>query len=445
MRRGPRTPRRGVPGHVPRPDRRARQRRAETGRRPRCGCARDTFVLHRHRPSARRATPAWWTISCCAAVTGCPPTTWPSWSTMPPQASTRWCAGTTCCRRRRGRPISRRCWATRSRPTPTYRWCSTTDGKRLAKRDGAVTLADIGVRAGAAPHRGSLGYAEHGISTACSPSSTRQLLPCEPVGIPASREREPCRGGPTVATVRRCSDTCGGLSLAVLLRRCGDPRCRRLAVRPGTGTPTRSSRPACCGSAPRASTHRSAITTPRPVNSSATTSTSPRRSVRSWASSVEFVETPWDSIFARAGGRPVRHRRQPGHHQPPNAQGKYDLSQPYTVGEGVIVTRANDDSDQVAGRRQGQDRSGERHQQLVGGGPQRRAPRSSPWRASPRPSRCSTRAASTSSSMTASPSTPTSPRPGDKSSRSRPPSARRASRASRLARTAAICPNSTGR
>ena len=41
------------------------------------------------------------------------------------RASTRWCAETTCCRRRRGRPTSRGCWATRSRRTRTSRWCST--------------------------------------------------------------------------------------------------------------------------------------------------------------------------------------------------------------------------------------------------------------------------------------------------------------------------------
>lgn len=58
---------------------------------------------------------------------------------------------------------------------------------------------------------------------------------------------------------------------------------------------------------------------------------------------VEFVETPWDSIFAAleadrfdivANQVTINAERE----------GKYDLSQPYTVGEGVIVTRANDDS-----------------------------------------------------------------------------------------------------
>src|SRR5919112_1182527 len=58
---------------------------------------------------------------------------------------------------------------------------------------------------------------------------------------------------------------------------------------------------------------------------------------------VEFVETPWDSIFAAleanrfdvvANEVTINSERQ----------AKYDLSQPYSVGEGVIVTRADDDS-----------------------------------------------------------------------------------------------------
>jgi L-cystine transport system substrate-binding protein/L-cystine transport system permease protein len=58
---------------------------------------------------------------------------------------------------------------------------------------------------------------------------------------------------------------------------------------------------------------------------------------------VEFVETPWDSIFAAleanrfdvvANEVTINDERK----------AKYDLSEPYSVGEGVIVTRANDDS-----------------------------------------------------------------------------------------------------
>ncbi|MGV9798461.1 ABC transporter substrate-binding protein/permease, partial [Mycobacterium sp. NPDC003449] len=58
---------------------------------------------------------------------------------------------------------------------------------------------------------------------------------------------------------------------------------------------------------------------------------------------VEFVETPWDSIFAALEanrfdvvGNEVTIT--------PERQAKYDLSEPYSVGEGVIVTRADDDS-----------------------------------------------------------------------------------------------------
>ncbi|MGU3654682.1 ABC transporter permease subunit [Mycolicibacterium sp. A43C] len=58
---------------------------------------------------------------------------------------------------------------------------------------------------------------------------------------------------------------------------------------------------------------------------------------------VEFVETPWDSIFAalEANRFDVVANQVTIN---PERQAKYDLSQPYTVGEGVIVTRADDDS-----------------------------------------------------------------------------------------------------
>lgn len=58
---------------------------------------------------------------------------------------------------------------------------------------------------------------------------------------------------------------------------------------------------------------------------------------------VEFVETPWDSIFAAleanrfdvvANQVSITDARK----------SKYDMSEPYSVGEGVIVTRADDDS-----------------------------------------------------------------------------------------------------
>src|ERR1700712_1915164 len=58
---------------------------------------------------------------------------------------------------------------------------------------------------------------------------------------------------------------------------------------------------------------------------------------------VEFVETPWDSMFAAleanrfdvvANEVTINEERK----------AKYDLSEPYSVGEGVIVTRADDNS-----------------------------------------------------------------------------------------------------
>src|SRR6195952_3124943 len=58
---------------------------------------------------------------------------------------------------------------------------------------------------------------------------------------------------------------------------------------------------------------------------------------------VEFVETPWDSMFAalEADRFDIVANQVTIN---PERQGKYDLSQPYTVGEGVIVTRGGDDS-----------------------------------------------------------------------------------------------------
>ncbi|GAC70490.1 ABC transporter permease subunit [Gordonia soli] len=68
---------------------------------------------------------------------------------------------------------------------------------------------------------------------------------------------------------------------------------------------------------------------------------------------TEFVETPWDSIFAALGAD----RFDVVANQvtiTPERQAKYDLSKPYSVGEGVIVTRADDTSitgvDDLAGK-----------------------------------------------------------------------------------------------
>ncbi|WJR34163.1 ABC transporter substrate-binding protein/permease [Mycobacteroides immunogenum] len=58
---------------------------------------------------------------------------------------------------------------------------------------------------------------------------------------------------------------------------------------------------------------------------------------------VEFVEIPWDAIFAGLDAE----RFDVVANQvtiTPARKAKYDLSTPYAVGEGVIVTRANDDT-----------------------------------------------------------------------------------------------------
>jgi His/Glu/Gln/Arg/opine family amino acid ABC transporter permease subunit len=58
---------------------------------------------------------------------------------------------------------------------------------------------------------------------------------------------------------------------------------------------------------------------------------------------VEFVQTPWDSIFAALEANRfdiVANEVS----ITPERQSKYDLSEPYSVGEGVIITRADDNS-----------------------------------------------------------------------------------------------------
>lgn len=58
---------------------------------------------------------------------------------------------------------------------------------------------------------------------------------------------------------------------------------------------------------------------------------------------VEFVETPWDSMFAALEAN----RFDVVANQvtiTPERQQKYDLSEPYSIGEGVIVTRTGDSS-----------------------------------------------------------------------------------------------------
>ena len=116
---------------------------------------------------------------------------------------------------------------------------------------------------------------------------------------------------------------------------------RRAVHRATAGHP--SSRPGCCASAPRASTRRSAITTPTPANWSAMTSTWPRQSAKSSASQSNSSKHRGTRCSPR--WRPTGSTSSPTRSpSTPNARHKYDLSEPYTVGEGVIVTRANDNS-----------------------------------------------------------------------------------------------------
>ena len=99
----------------------------------------------------------------------------------------------------------------------------------------------------------------------------------------------------------------------------------------------------CCASAPKGSTPRSATTTRSSgelvgYDVDVAKAVADKLGVR-----VEFVETPWDAMFAAleanrfdvvANEVTINDERK----------AKYDLSKPYSVGEGVIVTRADDNS-----------------------------------------------------------------------------------------------------
>ena len=131
-----------LPGHLPAPDRgrsapSARRRAA----RPRCACAptRRASPSTTASPGASRASS---TTSSCAATTAPSPTTWPWSSTTPTRASARSCAAPTCWTPRRASCGSARGSGSRPRATPTCRSCSGPTAQRLAKRHGAVTLAD---------------------------------------------------------------------------------------------------------------------------------------------------------------------------------------------------------------------------------------------------------------------------------------------------------------
>lgn len=83
---------------------------------------------------------------CCNATTAYPPTTWPWSSTTPRRASLTSCAATICSAAHRANGCYNSCWVY---PEPAYAHVPLVlapDGTRLAKRHGAVTLADLAAR-----------------------------------------------------------------------------------------------------------------------------------------------------------------------------------------------------------------------------------------------------------------------------------------------------------
>ena len=134
-----------LPGHLPGPDRGPAGRAAADPRRRPCGCG-PTAPSRRSPTCCTARSPGRSTTSWSGATTGWRPTTWRWWSTTATPASTRWSAATTCCRRRSSQAYLARLLGY---PVPTYAHVPlalNAEGRRLAKRDGAVTLADLAAR-----------------------------------------------------------------------------------------------------------------------------------------------------------------------------------------------------------------------------------------------------------------------------------------------------------
>ena len=114
---------------------------------------------------------------------------------------------------------------------------------------------------------------------------------------------------------------------------------------------------------------------------------------------VEFVQTPWDAIFA---GLEAQRFDLVANQVTINDErkAKYDLSEPYTVSEGVIVTRADNTDITTLADLRGQDHRAVRDQQLGHRWPGTPARTWRRWRASCRPSSCSRTAGSTPRSTT---------------------------------------------
>ena len=95
-----------------------------------------TYCMGRSRPRSM--------TSCCGVMTVSRPTTWRSSSTMFSRGSTRWCVARTCCPQQPPRPISPNSSATAPPSYAHVPLAVNVEGRRLAKRDGAVTLARAG-------------------------------------------------------------------------------------------------------------------------------------------------------------------------------------------------------------------------------------------------------------------------------------------------------------
>ena len=156
-----------LPGHVPVTERRRAGRR---GWRPggRLRSASAPTQSGRVRGPPARAAVRVVDDFVVRRATESPPTSSPSWSTMPPRRSARWCAAPTWRTRRHARSCWRACSASRRRPTRTCRSCSAPDGTPTrqaprrhdahplgaARRTLALLAHSLGLAEGATASRG---------------------------------------------------------------------------------------------------------------------------------------------------------------------------------------------------------------------------------------------------------------------------------------------------
>ena len=184
------------------------------------------------------------TTSCCAATTACRRTTWPSSSTTPRRASTDVVRGDDLlastprqvAAAAPARPAARRA-------TSTCRWSSAPTAHRLAKRHGAVTLADLGGRVDPG-----------GASSARWPVARRRRSGADRDGRRPARRLRPRRPAPARVGRRSRSPTCNDPGRERAAGRTTSTACSATTTPSTSASGSPSSAPSCssCRSGRRA-------------------------------------------------------------------------------------------------------------------------------------------------------------------------------------------------